>query len=107
MAHDLSGKVWSIDSGTAEITLNPVTIHGIKVRFTTAGAGSCLIVTGVTQEDGTVGAKLFDGKTVATSTANAFELTQFVTYGNQTFQGLRLILAVNVDTIQIITCNPQ
>ena len=107
MPHDLTGKVWSIDSGTAFITLNPVTIHGVKVRFTTVGAGSCNIITGVTAEEGTVGEPFFDAKTVSTATANAFELTQFVTYGNQTFRGLRLTLAVNVDTIQIITCNPS
>ena len=107
MPHDLTGKVWAIDSGTAAITANPVYVHGVKVRFTTAGAGSCTIVTGITSGGGTVGTPFFDGKTVATSTANAFELTQFVTYGNQSFPGLRLILAVNVDTIQIITCNQQ
>src|SRR3990167_8690197 len=105
MPHDLTGKVWAIDSGTAFITLSPVTIHGVKVIFTTAGAGSCTIVTGITDGEGTVGEPFFDAKTVSTITANAFELTQFVTYGNQTFRGLRLILAVNVDTIQIITCN--
>lgn len=105
MPHDLTGKVWAIDSGTALITASNVIVHGVKVIFTTAEAGSCTIVTGISGEDGTVGKPFFTAKTVATSTANGFELTQFVTYGDQTFDGLRLILAVNVDTIQIITCN--
>ena len=107
MPHDLTGKVWAIDSGTAFITSSPVCIHGVKVRFTTAGAGSCLIVTNITTEESTVGKPFFNAKTVSTATSNAFELTQFCTYGNQTFHGLRLALAVNVDTIQIITCNPD
>ena len=106
MPHDLTGKVWAVDSGTAIITTNPVTIHGVHVLFTTAAAGSCVIQTGITADNTSTGKPFMNIKTTGTSTANSFVISYFHTYGNQSFQGLKIITAVNVDTIQIITCNP-
>lgn len=109
MANILFGKVWSLDTAAGAVTTNPVCIHSIRVRFTTAGIGSCIITANrfdpssanVVQE------VLLDLKTTAASTAAAYLLDSQYTFGDQTFQGLSKLVSVNVDTIYVVTTNPK
>lgn len=102
MANNLKGKVWSIDSvagvGGGEINTDPVVLHSIIIRFTTAGAGSCIISSSLSTAN-----RIIDATSTATSTANAFGLTQIFTMGDQTFPPMIKIVSVNVDTIMFIT----
>lgn len=107
MANTITGKVWQLDTVTGVVSTSPVTIHGIYVRFTTAAAGSCQIVTGVTSENSSSDERIIDCVTATTDTSNATQLNQFYTFGNQTFRGLKKTLSVNVATILVITCNPE
>ena len=105
MANATSGKVWSLDTVSGAVTgivsTNPVCIHSIQVRFTTAGAGSFQLATysGI----GTANDIILDCVSLATSTANAYLTNQVYTYGDQTFMGLKKILTVNVESIYIVT----
>ena len=103
MANNIKGKVWSLDTAVGVVTTDPVTIHAVQVRFTTAGAGSFQMLTNISAYDNSVGNPLIDVTSVATSTANAFQLTQIIPLGDQTFYGLKKVLSVNVDTIYVIT----
>lgn len=99
MADNLNGKVWQLDTVAGLVTQNPVIIHAIHIRWTTAGIGSFQLSTA-----NSTGDLLLDLKTTAASTAAVFGLTERYTFGNQTFQGLRKVISVNVDTIHIVTC---
>lgn len=110
MANILTGKVWSLDTVAGSVTTAGVYIHSIRVRFTTAGIGSCVITayrpdsasgTNATQE------VLLDLKTTAASTAAAYILDAQYTFGDQHFQGLSKLTSVNVDTIYVVTANPR
>ena len=103
----LTGKVWQINTAADVVTTNVVYIHSIQVVFTTAGAGSCRIVTGITAENTSSDERIVDAVSTATSTANNFQTNQVFTYGNQMFRGLKTTLSVNVDTILVVTCNPD
>lgn len=107
MANIITGKVWQLDTVANVVSTMPVTIHSITVRFTTAGAGSCRIVTGITSENSSSDERIVDAVCIATSTANAFQLTQTFTFGDQTFRGIKKTLSVNVDTILLVTGVPN
>jgi len=112
MANIISGKVWSLDTTTALtsaglVTTNPVTIHAIHIRFTTAGAGSCVITDCPVTTDYTSGNTIIDIKTTAATSAAVYILDNRYTMGDQTFVGLKKTVCVNVDTIYIITGNPR
>ena len=101
MANVITGKVWSLDTIAGLVSANPVTIHSIQVRFTTAGAGSCIIST----SNGTADV-ILDMITTAASTAVVWSTDIFQDFGQQTFAGLQKVLMVNVQTVYVITC-PQ
>ena len=103
MADDLTGKVWSLDTVVGVVTRDPVNVHSVILRFTTAGAGSFTMLTNISSSDSSNGKPFCSAKTVATSTANAEQLTQVFTYGDQEFQGLKKTLCVNVDSILVVT----
>ena len=107
MADSITGKIWNLDTVVGVVSTSPVYIHGIYVQFTTAGAGSCRIVTGITNENSSSDERVIDAVSTATATANAFQLNQFYTFGNQSFRGLKKTLSVNVATILVITCVPN
>lgn len=107
MADAIKGKVWNLDTAAGVVTLDPVTIHGIYVRFTTAAAGSFQMVTGISANNSSSDERIIDCVTATTDTSNATQLNQFYTMGNQTFRGLKKILSVNVATIIVYTCNPD
>jgi hypothetical protein len=108
MANDLSSKIWSLDTALGVVTTGGVYIHSIQVRFTTAGAGSFQMLHGLLGDNtSTGGDMLIDATSTATSTANAFQVNQTFTYGNQWFAGLKKTLCVNVEAIYIVTCNPM
>jgi hypothetical protein len=107
MANIITGKVWSLDTVAGPVTQSQVIIHSIRVRFTTAGAGSCIITSSkpdVTTGQNATQEVLLDLKTTAASTAAAYMLDQQFTFGDQTFQGLTKLVSVNVDTIYVVTC---
>ena len=110
MANILTGKVWSLDTATGAVTTSLVYIHSIRVRFTTAGVGSC-VITGnrydVNESGNNVQEVLLDLKTTAASTAVAYILDAQYTFGDQAFQGLRKLTSVNVDTIYVVTASPR
>jgi len=101
MANSLVGKVWSLDTAVGLVTSDPVNIHAIHIRFTTAGVGSCVITTA--PKEGTAATTLLDLKTTAASTAAVYILDERYTFGDQFFDGLKKTVSVNVDTIYIIT----
>ena len=103
MADLITGKVWNLDTVTGVVTTGNVNIHAIYVRFTTAAAGSCRIVTNVTVENSSSDERLVDCVTATTDTTNATQLNQFYTFGDQTFRGLKKTLSVNVATILVFT----
>lgn len=109
MANLISGKVWSIDTTAAVITQIPVCIHSIRVRFTTAAAGSFIMTTNRPDVAGSnnVQEVLLDLKTTAASTAAVFSLDQQWFFDSQTFQGLAKTVCVNVDTVYIVTTNAK
>lgn len=109
MANLTFGKVYSLDTAVGAVTQNPVCIHSIRVRFTTAGAGSCIITTNRPDTAGTnnVQEVLLDLKTTAASTATVFSLDQQWFFDSQTFQGLTKSVCVNVDTIYVVTTNAK
>ena len=102
MANVITGKVWALDTVVGLVTDGPVNIHNMRISFTTAGAGSCILSTGLSTAD-----EILNIKTTAASTAVVWHTTREYSFGNQTFQGLRKVLMVNVDTIQVVTGNPD
>ena len=100
MANTITGKVWSLDTVVGIVTTNPVNIHSIRVRFTTAGAGSFVITTA--PSDGTR-ETILDLKTTAASTATVYVLDSQYLFGSQYFNGLLKSVSVNVDTIYVVT----
>ena len=111
MANIIFGKVWSLDTTVAYtsagiVTDNPVNINSIIVRFTTAGAGSCIMTTSSLSSDNTYNDVILDLKTTASTSATVYQLDSRWTFGDQYFQGLRKKVCVNVDTIYVITGNP-
>ena len=102
MADRLIGKVWQLDTVAGMVTTNPVCIHAIHVRFTTAGAGSCILSTSQSTAD-----TILDLITTAASTAVVFDTTVRYTFGDQSFQGLQKVLSVNVSTIHVVTVYPK
>lgn len=103
MSDTITGQVWSLDTVVGVVTTAPVCIHGIYVRFTTAGAGSFQMLTNITNVESSTGKPLIDCASTATATANAFQCTQFFTLGDQFFQGLKKTLSVNVETVWLVT----
>lgn len=104
MANNIKGKVWSLDTALGVVSSDAVCIHAIQVRFTTAGAGSLQIMTNITADNSSTGGQmLLDCTSVSTSTANAFQVNQLYTYGDQTFSGIKKILSVNVESIYLVT----
>ena len=108
MPNIISGKIWSLDTTVSYtsagiVTDNPVNIHSIKVRFTTAGAGSCVMTTSSLSSDNTYNDVILDLKTTAATSAAVYTLDQTMTFGSQSFSGLRKKVCVNVDTIYVIT----
>ena len=113
MANNIVGKVWSVDTSTAAataiITSQQVCIHSIRVRFTTAAAGS-LTITAFRPDmtpPNSVQEVLLDLKTTAASTAVVWSLDEQYLFGDQTFPGLVKTVSVNVDTIYVVTGNPR
>lgn len=102
MPNTITGKVWSLDTVAGLVSSNPVCIHEIRIAFTTAAAGSCIISTGVSTAD-----EILNIKTTAASTAVVWHTTQRFSYGDQTFQGLNKVLMVNVDTMSVVTVVPK
>lgn len=107
MADTITGKVWNLDTVAGVVTTGNVCIHAIYVRFTTAAAGSCRIVTSITGENTSSDDRIIDCVTATTDTSNATQLNQVYTFGNQTFRGLKKTLSVNVATILVYTANPD
>lgn len=109
MADNIRGKVWSLDTVVAVVSTNDVCIHSIRVRFTTAGIGSCVITAFRPDVAGAnnVAETLIDLKTTAASTAAAWLLDQQYTFGDQTFKGLVKSVSVNIDTIYVVTGVPK
>ena len=105
MADAITGKVLSLDTVVQVVSRMPVTIHSIRVRFTTAGAGSCVITS--MPGEGLPAETLLDLKTTAASTAAAYILDTQYTFGDQTFMGLRKTISVNIDTIYVVTSYPR
>ena len=101
MADKITGKVWALDTVAGLVSSNPVAIHTIRVRFTTAAAGSCQLST----KDSTD--LILNVETTAASTAAVWDLTREYSMGDQTFEGLRKVLSVSVDTIEIVTAVPR
>lgn len=101
MADVITGKVWNLDTATGMVSTNPVYIHSIRVRFTTAGVGSCIISTGAGTQD-----MLLNLITTDASTAAVWDTSVQYTFGNQCFPGLQKVVCVNVSSIQVVTCNP-
>ena len=97
MADNILGKVWNLDTVAGLVTSDPVNIHSIRVRFTTAGVGSCVLAT-LSSAD-----VILNLQTTAANTAAVWDTTLQYLFGNQIFQGLRKVALVNVDTIQIVT----
>ena len=109
MANILTGKVWSLDTVVGAVTTANIFIHSIRVRFTTAGAGSC-VITAYRPDSGpgnAVQEVLLDLKTTAASTAAVYILDEQYTFGDQCFSGLFKTVSVNVDTIYVVTGNPR
>ena len=106
MADILTGKVFALDTVAQLVTTDNVYIDNIMVRFTTAAAGSFQMTSGVSQ-DSAIGYKICDATSVATSTANGFQLTQIFPMGGQVYKGLRKTLCVNVDTVMVVTAVPK
>lgn len=102
MADVITGKIWSLDTVVGLVSANPVGIHEIRIAFTTAGAGSCIISTGLSTAD-----EILNIKTTAASTAVVWHTTKCFSYGDQFYQGLRKVLMVNVDTLSVVTCKPS
>ena len=102
MANVITGKVWSLDTVAGLVSLQPVCIHSIIVRFTTAGAGSCIITTSNSTTD-----IILDLTTTAASTAVVWQTSTQFWLGDQFFTGLYKFLSVNVSTIYVITSNAQ
>ena len=102
MANTITGKVWSLDTVAGLVSGNPVGIHEIRIAFTTAGAGSCIISTAISTAD-----EILNIKTTAASTAVVWHTTKCYSFGDQFFTGLQKVLMVNVDTIQVVTCKPS
>ena len=112
MANIITGKVWSLDTTTAFssagiVTTNPVYIDKIRVRFTTAGAGSFILKDCPSTFNYTSTMTILDLKTTAATSAAVYTLDYEFSLGYQCFQGLMKTVCVNVDTIYIITCNPR
>ena len=110
MADITFGKVWSLDTAVGIVSTSQVCIHSVRVRFTTAGAGSCILATvrpDVTGGTHAVQEVLLDLKTTAASTATAYVLDREYFFGDQTFAGLQKTVSVNVDTIYVVTSNPR
>lgn len=105
MANTITGKIWSLDTATGVVSTGPVNIFSIRVRFTTAGAGSLLITT--TPREGSTAETLLDLKTTAATSAAAYVLDQQYLFGGQYFNGIQKTLSVNVDTIYVITGIPD
>ena len=105
MADTITGKVWSLDTVVNVVSRMPVTLHSIRVRFTTAGVGSCVITN--MPGEGLPAETLLDLKTTAASSAAAYILDAQYTFGDQTFMGLRKSVSVNIDTIYVVTCQPK
>ena len=105
MANLLTGKVWSLDTVVGIVSSQNVCIHSIRVRFTTAGVGSCVITAFRPDVAGSnnVNEVLLDLKTTAASTAVAWVLDEQYHFGDQTFPGLVKTVSVNVDTIYVVT----
>lgn len=108
MANILTGKVWSLDTVVGAVTTAQLYIHAIRVRFTTAGAGSCVITANRINEE-EAQEVLLDLKTAggATALTTVFSLDQQYTFGDQMFAGLNKLTSVNVDTIYVVTGNPR
>lgn len=102
MADIITGKVWLLDTVAGFVSSNPVTIHAIHVKFTTAGAGACVLSTANTPGD-----IILDLTTTAASTAVVFDTTVRYTFGDQVFLGLRKVTCTNISTIHIVTCNQK
>jgi len=110
MVNTITGKIWSLDTTTGIVATNPVCIHSIRVRFTTAGAGSFQMT--AYRPDSASGANatqemLLDLKTTAASTAAVYILDAQYLFGDQTFPGLVKTLCVNVDAIYVVTGVPK
>ena len=101
MADTITGKVWALDTVAGLVSSLPVGIHSIRVRFTTAGAGSCQLST-VNSAD-----LIVNCITTAASTAVVFDPIVSFTMGNQIYNGLQKVLMVNVGTIEVVTCVPH
>lgn len=104
MANNIKGKVWSLDTAVGTVTNLPVNIFSIRIRWTTAGVGSCILTTLPTEG---VGETILDLKTTAASSAAAFILDAEYLYGGQYYTGLAKAVCVNVDTIYIVTGIPD
>lgn len=109
MANLTNGKVWSLDTAVGVVSTNPVCIHSIRVRFTTAAAGS-LVITAFRPDvtsGNSVQETLLDLKTSAASTAAVWSFDQQYFFDSQTFAGLQKTVSVSVDTIYVVTTNPK
>ena len=97
MANLTSSKIWSLDTVAGVVTDKPIGIHAIHVRFTTAGAGSCVLTTFNSTD------VILDLQTTAASTAVVWSKDIRQTFGDQAFVGLNKLLMVNVETVYIVT----
>ena len=109
MANITAAKIWSLDTVVGVVTTGNVYVHSIRVRFTTAGVGSCIITAARpdTTSANTTQEVLLDLKTTAASTAAAYILDYQYTFGDQMFTGLNKTVSVNVDTIYVVTATPR
>lgn len=109
MPNIITGKVWSLDTVVGIVSTTDVCIHSIRVRFTTAGAGSFVATAYRPDVSGSnnVQEVLIDLKTTAASTAVAWTLDEQYLFGDQTFKGFVKTLSVNVDTVYVVTGVPK
>ncbi len=103
MAHDISGKMWIIDtSATGQISPNPVRIENIYVTWKTGSAG-VLEFSEAYPEGATVRTrKLCTAKTLGASSA-AWDQQMQPLFIEGIFQNLWLTTATNIDTLYVLT----
>ena len=97
MADVITKKVWVLDTATGLVTDNNVQISKVRLTFTTAGAGSCVLTTKDKSET------ILDVKTIGASTVDSRYLTSEWNFEGEEFAGLHKLTMVNVDTIYIQT----
>ena len=97
----INGMVWTLDTVAGLVSNNPVYIDKIRVSFTTAGVGSCVLTTANSAD------RILDVVTTAASSAAVWDTTREYSFGRQAYAGLRKLALVNVRVIEVVTCGPK